>query len=155
MTRPGRVSAVAAGLLLATLAPAAPGAAQIYKWVDDKGTVHFSNDPPPKVAVEELPETEHRPLVKNGPPGPGATEDEPADDEAAPASPRRAAVRPAPDDEEATEEVAADPDVIVVDGGQSDLVTRYRANSPRNRPGQPIRQPGSGGGGGRPPRRVR
>ena len=34
-------------LLVAMLVAAAPAAAQVYRWVDDKGRVHYSNDTPP------------------------------------------------------------------------------------------------------------
>lgn len=129
-----RVTALTVGALVAALA--APGAAQIYKWTDEKGTVHFSNDPPPQTVVEELPEIEHRPLVQGGPPPPGADEsDGRGGARAAESAPAELA------EEEPEAERYDQPDVIVVDDGRADLVTRYRANSPRNRPGQPIRQP--------------
>ena len=151
MTRRRGAAGIAASLLLAAWALATPSAAQIYKWVDEKGTVHFSNDPPAKAPVEELPETEHRPLVQNGPPGPeGADAD--AEDEAAPRGSRHRAVsEPEPEEVESSEIIVEESDTIIVDDGRGDAVTRYRANSPRNRPGEPIRQPG----GGRQPRRAR
>jgi hypothetical protein len=34
-------------LLVAMLVAAAPAAAQVYRWVDDRGRVHYSNDTPP------------------------------------------------------------------------------------------------------------
>lgn len=160
MPQARRAPALGACALLAAAALAAPAGAQIYKWTDEKGVVHLSQDPPPKAALQELPETTHAPLVKNGPP-PIAEAVEPEDAR----EPR--AVAPAP--EEHAVDVGPDgdgsPDVIVVDGGGSDLATRYRANSPRNRPGEPIRQPGQsqlgprqpgpGGSGPRQPRRAR
>jgi hypothetical protein len=42
----GRALALAAGLALA----AAAGAQQMYKWVDEKGVTHFSENPPPEGA---------------------------------------------------------------------------------------------------------
>lgn len=145
-----RVTALTVGALVAALA--APGAAQIYKWTDDKGTVHFGNDPPPQTVVEQLPESEHRPLVQGGPPPPGADGSDALPSAAASArGPRAVESEPADAFEEALDgEREGEPDVIVVDDGRADLVTRYRANSPRNRPGQPIRQPVQ-----RPARRAR
>lgn len=135
-------SAFAVCTLSAVLAVAAPSGAQIYKWTDEKGTVHFSNDPPPQASVEVIPEGERRPLVRNGPPPPGEAAAAPADDESPRAPRHRVAAEPVPQDVESGEILVEDEaDVIIVDDDQRDLVTRYRANSPRNRPGQPIRQP--------------
>lgn len=44
---------------------------------------------------------------------------------------------------------------IIVDDGSGDLKTKWRSRSPRNEPGQPIRQPGDGGGAPRPAPRGR
>lgn len=52
------------------LAIAAPAAAQVYRWVDEKGTVHYSNSPPPagvKATVVD-------PDAKAGPPSPESSE---------------------------------------------------------------------------------
>ena len=114
------------------------GVAQIYKWTDAAGTVHFSDTPPPRTAgktkVEVLPKTEHRPVV-SGVPTPPTEEPEaeaderynqPVDDSAdyAPMEP--------PAEESA-------PETIIVDDAERDPGVAYRALSPRNRPGQPIR----------------
>jgi hypothetical protein len=135
--------AIAACVLLAVLAPAAPSAAQIYKWVDEAGTTHFSNDPPPRrtgaPAVEVLPETEHRPR------NPPASASAGAADAGAGRGPLEDEPRDAPDaaaeDVEPEAIIVEDYDAVIVEEGQRDLVTPYRAHSPRNRPGQPIRQP--------------
>jgi len=140
MIQRGRATAVAACVLVAAVAWAAPSAAQIYKWVDEKGNVHFTNDPPAKVPVEEIPETKHRPSVRSEPPPPAEPEAGSSAD--APRSVRRpAAPEPADEEAEAVEVIEEESDVIIVDDGLYDPATRYRANSPRNRPGQPIRQP--------------
>jgi len=139
MTHCTRAIGMAACLLLAGTALVRPGAAQIYKWVDEKGTVHFSNDPPAKAPAEVLPENRRPPLVENGP-------DAPAEAAAAPAaseSGHGTASDPVPEDVEPSEIVVEESDTIIVDDGAGDLATRRRANSPRNRPGQPIRQPRS------------
>lgn len=134
-------------MLLAVVAFDPPGAAQTYKWVDEKGTVHFSNDPPAKAPVEVLPDADRRPMVKNGPPSAEGSEAESVDEEAPTASQPGAASALAPEDHPG-ETVGDEPDTVIVDDG-NDPVTRYRANSPRNQPGQPIRQPA------RPSRRAR
>lgn len=134
------ISLCLAGALV--LAQAAPSAAQIYKWVDEAGTVHFSDSPPAKPgssggSVEVLPRSEPRPAA----PSRSSSTDRPA--AADPYDEER------PDDE-AWVDQAADPveeqveeevDVEIYDDGAVDAAVRYRANSPRNRPGQPIRQP--------------
>jgi hypothetical protein len=140
MIQRGRATAVAVCGLVAAVAWAASSAAQIYKWVDEKGTVHFTNDPPAKAPAEVIPETEHRPSVRNEAPPPAEPEAESS--AAAPRSVRRrAAPEPADEEIEAVEVIEEESDVIIVDDGLYDPLTRYRANSPRNRPGQPIRQP--------------
>jgi len=136
---------IAVGLLVGAwlFIPAAPSAAQIYKWVDASGTVHFADSPPPPAgagagAVEVMPESEHRP-----PPADTSTQSrgDAAPEEAAAPSEED----PTDDDwhDEASEPRGEDvaPEIIVESA--PDPAVRYRANSPRNRPGQPIRQPGS------------
>lgn len=59
-------------LLLTAMAAAAPARAQIYKWVDDKGVVHFADVPPPRGGAEMLPSAERAPMVRNGPTPPSA-----------------------------------------------------------------------------------
>lgn len=41
-------------LLCAALAAAGPAAAQMYKWVDDKGVVTYSNTPPPSTSQKKV-----------------------------------------------------------------------------------------------------
>jgi hypothetical protein len=119
---------------------ALPGAAQIYKWVDESGTVHFSDAPPARAGggVEVIPESAPRPRPT-----------EPARDAAADAddlASRRDAAESS--DAEPVDEAAGDgPPVVedvvtevIVESGP-DPAVRRRANSPRNRPGEPIRQP--------------
>ena len=84
-----------------------------------------------------LPEVQHRPSTATG---------QPADDQ--PEASEQAA---APADEERWDDIGNDyatepeesgnSDVIIVNGAARDPAVWYRANSPRNRPGQPIRQP--------------
>jgi hypothetical protein len=57
-------------LLLLGLLAATPVAAQVYRWVDDKGTVHYSNAAPPKGVKATVIEAN----VKPGPPSPESTE---------------------------------------------------------------------------------
>ncbi len=40
---------IAAGLLIAT-----PSAAQIYKWVDEKGVTHYTAEPPPEKKAQKM-----------------------------------------------------------------------------------------------------
>jgi Domain of unknown function (DUF4124) len=126
---------IAAGGLLMLLALVTASAAQTYKWVDEKGTVHFSNDPPAKAPLEVVPESARRPAVRQPPPA-----DEPDRDAMDEAAPRRARAAPAAEDGASEEIIVEESETIVIDDGTRDPVTRYRANSPRNRPGQPIRQ---------------
>lgn len=129
---------VAACVLLAGLALATASAAQIYKWVDEKGTVHFSDDPPAKAPLEVVPDSERRaPARKPPPPQPDA---EVVRDDDEPFEPRRAGSGREAVDAESEEIIVEESETIVIDDGRRDPVTRYRANSPRNRPGQPIRQ---------------
>jgi hypothetical protein len=127
--------------MLATLALASSSAAQIYKWVDEKGGVHFTNDPPPKVAVEVIPEGERRPRVVDQPPSSLESAAELPGDVTPRESQRGAASGASMEDVESEEIIVDDAETIIVDDGGRDVVTGYRANSPRNRPGQPIRQP--------------
>jgi len=50
--------------VLILLAVALPAAAQVYRWVDEKGTVHYSNSAPPKGVKATLVD----PDAKAGPP---------------------------------------------------------------------------------------
>jgi len=152
-TTKGTPAFAACCTLLATLAVTSSSAAQIYKWVDEKGTLHFSNDPPPKVAVEVVPEGERRPRAVDQPP-PVAESAAELPEDAAPRESQRGARSDAEvEDVESEEIIAEDSDTIIVDDGGRDVVTGYRAYSPRNRPGQAIRQPNRQPV--RQPRRVR
>lgn len=51
----------AQALLLLLLAVAAPAAAQVYRWVDGKGTVHYSNATPPPGVKATMIEPESKP----------------------------------------------------------------------------------------------
>ena len=51
----------ACALLLLLLAIAAPASAQIYRWVDEKGTVHYSNATPPPGVKATMIEPESKP----------------------------------------------------------------------------------------------
>ncbi|MGH7788027.1 MAG: DUF4124 domain-containing protein [Candidatus Binatia bacterium] len=141
MTWQKGAAAIEACLLLAMFALGTPCAAQIYKWVDEKGTVHFSNDPPAKAPAEELPETKHQPLVKNGSPEPEGADADAPHEEVTGGSWHGAESEPEPEDVESSEMIVDESDTIIVEDGLGDPVTRYRANSPRNRPGQPVQQP--------------
>ncbi|HEV3007469.1 MAG TPA: DUF4124 domain-containing protein [Burkholderiales bacterium] len=57
-------------LLLILCFAAAPVSAQVYRWVDEKGTVHYSNTTPPKGAKATLID----PDAKVGPPSPESAE---------------------------------------------------------------------------------
>jgi hypothetical protein len=53
-TRPGYFAGMRS-LLLVLLVLAAPAHAQVYRWTDDRGTVHYSNtEPPPSVKARKL-----------------------------------------------------------------------------------------------------
>lgn len=144
---PRRATRIGAGTLLAVLALTAPSAAQIYKWVDEKGTVHFSDHVPANAKAEALPAAAPRPTVAKAAP-PAESDEEPlGDDEVSDVANDPA---PASVEEEQSSEIIVDgtdavilddSDTIIVEGSQVDATTRWRANSPRNRPGQPIRQP--------------
>lgn len=56
--------------LVALLLVAAPAAAQVYRWVDDKGTVHYSNSTPPAGVKATLIDRD----AKAGPPSPESRE---------------------------------------------------------------------------------
>jgi hypothetical protein len=122
--------------------------AQIYKWVDEKGAVHFSQSPPAGGAgsgvVEAIPNAPAAPMVQGGP-EPAADDDDgkvvdglrqrepdPVEDEGG-------------EDEYVPEEDAGPADVIVDDGTRDPRV-RLRGRLPANEPGQPIQQPGAGAG---------
>ena len=130
--------AISACVLVGGLAYGEPGAAQIYKWVDAAGTVHFSDTPPKPAAdagaVEVLPETQHRPAALP-PRADSAAPDEGRDD-----SESERVAAPVEDDGP-TEIIEDGPTEIIVEGAPIDPAVRYRANSPRNSPGGPIRQP--------------
>jgi hypothetical protein len=129
-------------MLVALLARATPCAAQIYKWTDASGTIHFSDNPPPRKpgasAVEVLPETQHRPAVVNRP----VPDDEPESPEPA-VAPRDQGRSDDTDGDYGAEpeDEPVDSGAIIVDDAARDPEVWLRANSPRNRPGQPIRQP--------------
>jgi hypothetical protein len=57
-------------LLLAFLLWATSACAQIYRWVDEKGTVHYSNSPPPNGVKVTVFDRE----AKAGPPSPDSAE---------------------------------------------------------------------------------
>lgn len=57
-------------LLLSLLVAATPVSAQVYRWVDEKGTVNYSNSAPPKGAKATLID----PDAKAGPPAPESAE---------------------------------------------------------------------------------
>lgn len=48
------ITAIRTALACAALAAACPAGAQMYKWVDDKGTVQYSNTPPPDTAQKKV-----------------------------------------------------------------------------------------------------
>ena len=143
MTAIQRRRAIAASMLvgLSVLAAAIPSAAEIYKWVDEAGTIHFTDAPPGRAgsAVEVLPESSPRPR-----PTEPARDAAPQADDARP--PDEAASSDAQDlddnwSDEPELEVEDIGTEIIIESGP-DPAVRRRANSPRNRPGQPIRQPG-------------
>jgi hypothetical protein len=52
---------------------AATGHAQIYKWTDDRGSVHYSNSPPPSgVTATQVRPVEERASVYPAAPAPSA-----------------------------------------------------------------------------------
>ncbi|HKU47654.1 MAG TPA: DUF4124 domain-containing protein [Burkholderiales bacterium] len=57
-------------VLLLLLALAMPAFAQVYRWVDEKGTVHYSNATPPPGVKSTVVERESKP----GPPSPESLE---------------------------------------------------------------------------------
>ena len=57
-------------LFIALLVLATGASAQIYRWVDEKGTVHYSNSSPPNGVKATLFDRE----AKAGPPSPESTE---------------------------------------------------------------------------------
>lgn len=54
-------------LLLLLLVAAAPAHAQVYRWIDARGTVHYSNNPPPEAVKADK-------LAINAQPGPPSVE---------------------------------------------------------------------------------
>jgi hypothetical protein len=130
-------------MLTATLLMAVSSAAQIYKWTDKSGTVHFSDSPPPRGAG--APKVEVRPRFTSRPvPTRTAAPPEEQTPESVVEAPRDQEDFGTADDyaqepvgEDLGEDVGSD--VEVIDGTAGDPAVRRRANSPRNRPGQPIR----------------
>jgi hypothetical protein len=122
--------------------------AQIYKWVDEKGTVHFSQSPPPggtaAGGIEAIPDAAAAPMVQ-GQAKPAAQDD---DEEIVD---RTGEGEPEPggdgdgEDEYLPEDDAA-PDDVMVDDGTGDPRVWLRSRSPANEAGQPIQQPGAGAG---------
>jgi hypothetical protein len=56
---------------------AATGHAQIYKWTDERGSVHYSNSPPPNgVAATQVRPVEERASVYPATPAPSASEEQ-------------------------------------------------------------------------------
>ena len=60
------VRAPIVAIVLLTAVAAGPAAAQVYRWVDDNGTVHYSQSAPPPGVKAKLLDIE----VKEGPPSP-------------------------------------------------------------------------------------
>jgi hypothetical protein len=139
MKTPASRAVILACILIGVLAFVTPSAAQFYKWTDAAGTVHFSDNPPPRAAgakVEVVPETHYRPPTVRR----AAPPEEPAPPEPVAESP------PEPEISEDASDYGTEPmgedvgaDVPIVDDTAGDPAVRWRANSPRNRPGQPIR----------------
>ncbi len=65
---PPRLASLSAFLLLALAA--SPATAQVYRWVDEKGTPHYSQSPPPAGTKHTVLDIE----VKPGPPSPDTKE---------------------------------------------------------------------------------
>jgi hypothetical protein len=124
--------------------------AQIYKWVDEKGTVHFGQSPPPEGSgvVETLPEGPGAPVVQGGPQP--YKEDYEREDVFDRMDDRRR-LRDSAGDGGGREEEPIEPGSIIVDEDGRDPAVWWRGRAPANAPGQPIRQPGVGVA---PPRAV-
>jgi Domain of unknown function (DUF4124) len=128
---------ISAWVFFCLLAYSLPTEAQIYKWVDDKGTIHFSDRRPVSVPdaaiVQVIAEEARAPLVKNGPPPPTSDSEvqayDPYDDMDEPEL---------GDASERLDNEAGSPAVVVVEGARDPTVW-FRAHSPRNRPGQAVR----------------
>lgn len=92
------VAARHCGLSLLAVLAIAPGAvAATYKWVDERGQVHYSDTPPSGVTYEIVPAPHHVPA----PPPPAAAPAPAVPESAAPPQPApsaESAVTPAPDD---------------------------------------------------------
>jgi len=137
MVRSKVTAAISAGVFVGLLSHGLATEAQIYKWVDEKGTIHFSDDPPARTEgttpVQVIPSEARSPMVKNGPPPPSS------DSEARPGEEDMSEIERRGMGETLESDVESPP-VVVVEGGRDPSV-RFRALSPRNRPGQPIRPP--------------
>jgi hypothetical protein len=57
-------------LLIGLLSVSLPAIAQVYRWVDEKGTVHYSNSTPPAGAKFTIIDRD----AKAGPPSPDSAE---------------------------------------------------------------------------------
>lgn len=139
MIRRTATAAIWACVFLSVLRFSSATAAPVYKWVDERGTIHFTDAPPERSrrlsGVEVIPEDAKVPVVHYGPP-PSAVQRS-----------RRGAESEVDLYEEAEPEEfwpeqvdlgAESTSVIVVEGARDPSV-RFRALSPLNRPGQPIR----------------
>lgn len=137
-----RSAVLATCVLTAVLVSSTPSPAQIYKWTDKSGTIHFSDSPPPRGSssskVDVLPKTEYRPPAKSAPP---PEEPPPPPEPAAEVPPDEAPIDDSGDYASEPYEADAGSDPIVLEGSEVDPAAVRRAISPRNRPGQPIRQP--------------
>ncbi len=135
MIRSKTAAAIQAGVFFGLLAWGFAAGAQVYKWVDEKGTIHFSDAPPTRLQgtapVQVIPEEDRVPMVENGPPPP--SDSEPPPDEEDLYEPEGGGIA------EGLGSDADSPSVVVVDGGARDPAVRFRARSPLNRPGQPVR----------------
>jgi hypothetical protein len=120
-------------------------AQQIYKWVDEKGTVHFSQSPPPGGAgsapVEAIPAAPAAPMVQGGSKTSAHDNAEAVDRRR---QPRAAAVGDKGGEDEYLPEEDEDPGGVTVQDGRPDPRVWLRSRLPANKPGQPIRQPGTG-----------
>lgn len=146
-------------MLVCTLAGAAPVFGQIYKWVDENGTVHFSDTPPstPPAGRVEMRDTKPPPPVLKGQPSPvseakaptpppSATADDDVDEDI-PEADDMEDVSPEADDSGSTistgDELIYDPNVI--DRLRLEKLRREGAGSTGGGAGVPAR-PARGGG---------
>jgi uncharacterized protein DUF4124 len=132
MIRRGAIAAIGTWVFLGVLPFGSATAAPVYKWVDERGTIHFSDTRPKRSTrlsdVQVIPDKASVPMVRNGPPADFDSELDLYDQEEG--------YEPYWLEED---DLDAESSSLIVVEGARDPAVRFRAFSPLNRPGKPVR----------------